>query len=86
MTLTEALHKKLAEPRNESTKETWAERIAEVWVHEALGGNMVALQMILDRLEGPKAATYQAKASIGTALEDLLIPRHSTAPPNPDDD
>ncbi len=69
MSLTEALHRKLAET-SELTKTTWAERIAEVWVKEAVGGNFQALQMILERLEGPKAARYQAK----------------TALPHPDDD
>ncbi len=70
MTLTEALHKKLAETSSEVTQKTWAERIAEVWVHEALGGNMVALRMILDRVEDPTTITVPA----GTAL------------PHPDDD
>ncbi len=54
MTLLEALNKKLAEA-SATTGVTWAERIAEVLVKEAMGGNFEATRMILQRLESPMA-------------------------------
>ncbi len=69
MTLLEALQKKLAET-SETTGTTWAERIADVWVKEAVGGNFAAIQAILHRLESPMAIQRAA----------------STPLPHPDDD
>ncbi len=69
MTLTEALHKKLIET-SELTKTTWAERIAEVWVKEAVGGNFEAIKSILEWTEGPTVAKYLT----------------TSPPPHPDDD
>ncbi len=54
MTLIEALNKKLAEA-SDATGRTWAERIADVWVTEAVSGNFAAIQAILKRLESPMA-------------------------------
>ncbi len=50
MTLNEVLRKKLAEI-SETTGTTWAERIVDVWVREAVAGNLEALELIMDCLE-----------------------------------
>ncbi len=67
--LDEALQKKLAEAAT-TTGITWAERIAQVWVEQAVAGNFAAIQVILQRLEGPLAATHRATTPLSHPDDD----------------
>jgi hypothetical protein len=53
VSLIELLRRRLAQV-DEATNATWAERLIEAWIIEALKGNFRALQEILNRVEGER--------------------------------
>ncbi len=52
--LTELLRSRLSQV-DELTNSTWADRLIEVWIDQALKGNFRALQEILARTEGDRS-------------------------------
>jgi hypothetical protein len=51
LNLTALLRRQLAQV-DSGTNRTWAQRLIEVWILEALEGNMRAFQEILERIDG----------------------------------
>jgi hypothetical protein len=49
---------------------TWAQRMAEVWVVDALEGNPRAIEDILDRIEKGRLARASAAAAVLPSIDD----------------
>jgi hypothetical protein len=51
LSLRDLLRRRLSQAEIDTTK-TWAQRLIEAWIGEALGGNFRALQEIVERIDG----------------------------------
>jgi hypothetical protein len=51
-------------------RKTWAQRMAELWIVQALRGNARAIEDILDRMEKGRVARTSATAAAPPAIDD----------------
>jgi hypothetical protein len=84
LSLTRLLRRQLSQVDTNSNR-TWAQRVIEVWILEALEGNFRALQEILERVDGDPAGRVPA-APGPSLLEESTACRILEAICDPDDD
>lgn len=77
--ITDKLRRLLKQPHNaEMTK---AEAILNTLINEAIGGNVRAIQLIFERLEGKPLQAVSIEQTGGTLPEVIILPANNSKPP-----
>lgn len=85
VSLTDLLRTRLSQAIDSTTGKTWAQHLIDIWLGEALDGNLRAIQEIADRIDG--AGTTSRPSSVDLpAIDESTASRILESLCGPDDD